>query len=131
MENDHYKSAFPSNESNYLKDYSDPGMSLRDYFAAKAMASIVRRWDGHSFGGGPESPQYKELAEDAYHIADAMLRAREAVMTVTHNGKQYRARQVTGNVWRLTSVDNPRDKVTLNRQQMAYAGLLEQVEKQS
>ncbi|MBT1771930.1 hypothetical protein KK000_06680 [Enterobacter hormaechei subsp. xiangfangensis] len=53
------------------------GMSLRDYFAAKAMASIVRRWDGHSFGGGPESPQYKELAEDAYHIADAMLRARE------------------------------------------------------
>ena len=54
------------------------GMTLRDYFAAKAMASIVRRWDGHSFGGGPESPQYKELAEDAYYIADAMLRAREA-----------------------------------------------------
>lgn len=53
------------------------GMTLRDYFAAKAMAAIVRRWDGHSFGGGPESPQYKELAEDAYHIADAMLRARE------------------------------------------------------
>jgi len=54
------------------------GMTMRDYFAAKAMASIVRRWDGHSFGGGPESPQYKELAEDAYYIADAMLRAREA-----------------------------------------------------
>lgn len=53
-------------------------MTIRDYFAAKAMAAIVRRWDGHSFGGGPESPQYKELAEDAYHIADAMLRAREA-----------------------------------------------------
>lgn len=54
----------------------DKGMFLRDYFAAKAMASIVRRWDGHSFGGGPESPQYKELAEDAYFIADAMLKAR-------------------------------------------------------
>ncbi|HHE4760456.1 TPA: hypothetical protein ACPETS_005039 [Enterobacter hormaechei] len=54
------------------------GLTIRDYFAAKAMASIVRRWDGHSFGGGPESPQYKELAEDAYYIADAMLRAREA-----------------------------------------------------
>ena len=52
--------------------------TLRDYFAAKAMAAIVRRWDGHSFGGGQNSPQYKELAEDAYHIADAMLRAREA-----------------------------------------------------
>ncbi|CZZ81903.1 gp38 [Enterobacter hormaechei] len=51
---------------------------MRDYFAAKAMAAIVRRWDGHSFGGGPQSPQYKELAEDAYYIADAMLRAREA-----------------------------------------------------
>lgn len=52
------------------------GMSLRDYFAAKAMASIVRRYDGHSFGGGPKSPQYKELAEDSYFIADAMLKAR-------------------------------------------------------
>ena len=53
-------------------------MTIRDYFASKAMAAIVRRWDGHSFGGGPESPQYKELAEDSYYIADAMLRAREA-----------------------------------------------------
>lgn len=49
-------------------------------------------------------------------------------MTVTHNGKQYTVRQVTGNVWRLTSVDNPRDKLTLNRQQLQLAGLLEQVE---
>lgn len=77
MENDHFKPAFPTVEANHLKDYSDAGMTLRDYFAAKAMAAIVRRWDGHSFGGGPESPQYKELAEDAYYIADAMLRARE------------------------------------------------------
>lgn len=52
------------------------GMYMRDYFAAKAMASIVRRYDGHSFGGGAKSPQYKELAEDAYFIADAMLKAR-------------------------------------------------------
>ncbi|EPC3851193.1 hypothetical protein ACRZJO_004504 [Citrobacter freundii] len=57
---------------------STDDMTIRDYFAAKAMAAIVRRWDGHSFGGGPKSPQHKELAEDAYHIADAMLRAREA-----------------------------------------------------
>ena len=72
------ETAFPTEESNYENVWSSPGMTLRDYFAAKAMAAIVRRWDGHSFGGGPESPQYKELAEDAYHIADAMLRAREA-----------------------------------------------------
>ncbi|MGG8026291.1 hypothetical protein PGO13_19980 [Klebsiella aerogenes] len=53
------------------------GMTLRDYFAAKAMAAIVRRWDGYSFGGGPNSPQNKELSEDAYLIAEAMLKARE------------------------------------------------------
>lgn len=61
-----------------IEGYSN-GISIRDYFAAKAMAAIVRRWDGHSFGGGPDSPQYKELAEDAYFIADAMLRARESL----------------------------------------------------
>ncbi|HHJ4571948.1 TPA: hypothetical protein ACQJX9_005372, partial [Citrobacter farmeri] len=70
--------AFPmeATDATAWKDCNQ-GMTLRDYFAAKAMAAIVRRWDGHSFGGGPNSPQYKELAEDAYYIADAMLRARE------------------------------------------------------
>lgn len=48
----------------YEADIKRPEMAsdatLRDYFAAKAMAAIVRRWDGHSFGGGHNSPQYKE-----------------------------------------------------------------------
>ena len=65
----------------YEADIKRPEMAsnatLRDYFAAKAMAAIVRRWDGHSFGSGQNSPQYKELADDAYFIADAMLKARE------------------------------------------------------
>ncbi|EGO7507651.1 TPA: hypothetical protein LOM46_002656 [Escherichia coli] len=65
----------------YEADIKRPEMAsdatLRDYFAAKAMAAIVRRWDGHSFGGGQNSPQYKELADDAYFIADAILKARE------------------------------------------------------
>ncbi|ENT2127167.1 hypothetical protein ACTSOD_000241 [Escherichia coli] len=65
----------------YEADIKRPEMAsdatLRDYFAAKAMAAIVRRWDGHSFGGGQNSPQYKELADDAYFIADDMLKARE------------------------------------------------------
>lgn len=65
----------------YEADIKRPEMAsdetLRDYFAANAMAAIVRRWDGHSFGGGQNSPQYKELADDAYFIADAMLKARE------------------------------------------------------
>ncbi|WP_072036737.1 hypothetical protein [Leclercia adecarboxylata] len=52
-------------------------------------------------------------------------------MTVTHNGKQYTASKLNENEWKLSSVDNPRESITLNRQQMAYAGLLEQVEEQS
>lgn len=49
-------------------------------------------------------------------------------MTVTHNGKQYTAKKLNDNEWQLTSVSNPREKMTLNRQQMNIAGLLEQVE---
>lgn len=49
-------------------------------------------------------------------------------MTVTHNGKQYTAKKLNDNEWRLTSVTNPREQVTLNRWQMHIAGLLAQVE---
>ncbi|WP_142501310.1 hypothetical protein [Klebsiella sp. 2680] len=75
--------AFPRQQWEYdgqnnVLQYQEEGMTLRDFFAAKAMEAIVRRYDGHSFGGGPNSPYYKELAEDAYNIADAMLKAREA-----------------------------------------------------
>ena len=52
-------------------------------------------------------------------------------MTVTHNGKQYTVTELNDNEWKLTSVDVPRESVTLDRAQMAYAGLLEQVEEQS
>lgn len=48
------------------------GMSLRDYFAAKAMAGMT--------GGGwrPESDEARAtLARDAYKVADAMLAQRE------------------------------------------------------
>lgn len=52
-------------------------------------------------------------------------------MTVTHNGKQYAAKKLNDNEWRLTSVTNPREQVTLNRWQMHISGLLHQVEKSS
>ena len=45
------------------------GMTLRDYFAAKAMASVIARGDDTNRPG---------MAEWAYAMADAMLRAREA-----------------------------------------------------
>lgn len=70
MENDHFKPAFPTFEGNHCKDYSDPGMSLRDYFAAKAMQ------------GKLSNPEWlasdARTATEAYAMADAMLRAREA-----------------------------------------------------
>ncbi|MFB4523845.1 hypothetical protein ACE3IS_25780 [Enterobacter hormaechei subsp. hormaechei] len=49
-------------------------------------------------------------------------------MTVTHNGKQCIAKKLNENEWQLTSVSSPREKMTLNRWQMNFAGLLKQVE---
>ena len=44
-----------------------PGMTLRDYFAAKAMAALLGIGDGG---------EQVALAEEAYEVADAMLEAR-------------------------------------------------------
>ena len=46
------------------------GMTLRDYFAAKAMQGLVV--------DGVGSLMDEELADWAYRLADAMLKAREA-----------------------------------------------------
>jgi len=46
------------------------GMSLRDYFAAKAMAALINP-KGEDFDRIAEVPEY------AYQIADAMLEARK------------------------------------------------------
>ncbi|MDE9455422.1 hypothetical protein [Xenorhabdus bovienii] len=53
------------------------GMTLRDYFAAQAMGAGIRRYDGSKFGGGQNAPDYEDLAVESYHIADAMMKARE------------------------------------------------------
>lgn len=52
-------------------------------------------------------------------------------MTVTHKGKQYTVTELNDNEWRLTSVENPRFSLTMDRKQMSMAGLLEQVERKS
>ena len=54
-------------------------------------------------------------------------------MTVTHNGKQYTASKLNDNEWRLSSVEKPRESITLNRQQMAtfLRRTLQYVEKNS
>ena len=65
--------AFPyeerNGEGNPVRDYF--GMTLRDYFAAKAMQSMNGRQD---YLDAPASA----IALDAYALADAMLKAREA-----------------------------------------------------
>jgi hypothetical protein len=58
--------AFPQ-ETNSLLSYS--GMTLRDYFAAKAMQGML---------ACPGSIRVDDDAALAYKMADAMLKAREA-----------------------------------------------------
>ena len=59
--------AFPV-QSVYVEDQqtNSHGMTLRDYFAAKALPRVMQ--DGKTF---------YEIAEDAYEIADKMLKARQ------------------------------------------------------
>jgi len=66
------KYAFPStweNETGKLCD--DQGMTLRDYFAARAMQGML------SENSGIRYPT-DELVDFAYKVADAMMKAREA-----------------------------------------------------
>ena len=55
------------------------GMTLRDYFAAKAMQVM---WDAYDKGycglNNNDAPNVEIIAKGAYQIADAMLKAREA-----------------------------------------------------
>lgn len=69
--------AFPVSTSNENEGHQDgpntwqfPGMTLRDYFAAKAMQAIVI---GNNAGAGSMG---LGCASDAYGLADAMLAAR-------------------------------------------------------
>jgi len=66
---------FPSNPPAFPNDLNSSfrsGMTLRDYFAAKAMQSLLRQYPDHLMN----SPA-NEVACDAYILADHMLKARE------------------------------------------------------
>ena len=58
--------AFPAHHFDLAE--GEHGMTLRDYFAAKAMQALIEKYD--------ESPV--EISLEAYEIADAMLKQREA-----------------------------------------------------
>ncbi len=51
-------------------NYGEPGMTLRDYFASKAMQPI--------FQEDENDQTFEEMAERAYAYADAMLAARKS-----------------------------------------------------
>ena len=54
---------------------SDDGMTLRDYFAAKAMQGIFASNTEHDHA---DEHIFDAVAEAAYKQADAMMKAREA-----------------------------------------------------
>jgi hypothetical protein len=66
------KTAFPI--IGQLQDVREVGITMRDYFAAKAMQAIM---SSDRYGGviGVNNYQHK-TASDAYIMADAMLKAR-------------------------------------------------------
>jgi len=59
------KLAFPNS------DFAEKGMTLRDYFAAKAMQALITCSKNHGDIG------YYLCAADAYRYADAMMEERE------------------------------------------------------
>ena len=61
--------AFPT----VMLDKPEGGMTLRDYFAAKAMQSFT-----NEVGWKSDQKWFDEIAEGAYRQADAMMKAREA-----------------------------------------------------
>ena len=53
------------------------GMTLRDYFAAKAMQGLLANgWCSEQRESAPSMGE-REVALDAYRLADAMMKARE------------------------------------------------------
>ena len=50
-----------------------PGMTLRDYFAAKAMQAVI----ANAMCSEKEAVFYDEVSAISYEMADAMLKARE------------------------------------------------------
>jgi hypothetical protein len=74
--------AFPVQWELDGKMVADPGMTLRDYFAAKAMASymsydIAYENSDACDNGELEGDYYNGIAKSSYKMADAMLKARE------------------------------------------------------
>ena len=66
--------AYPSSEwdAEYERTFMTGGMTLRDYFAAKAIPAILEQKDVH------DGRELTNAAWIAYQMADVMLKARDA-----------------------------------------------------
>lgn len=62
---------FEMNELGQMELVYSSGITLRDYFAAKAMQGMFDYWD--------ENPnlEFQHIADCSYEMADAMLKARK------------------------------------------------------
>lgn len=68
--------AFPRSGSEYIEPHL--GMSLRDYFAAKAMQALLNKYGfDMPFPSKGEASPMPGLSQFAYEAADAMLQRRE------------------------------------------------------
>jgi len=74
--------AFPMQESELSGSIpAQGGMTLRDYFAAKALAGMMAYPGGEGNGSWHSNSSQDEVAKVAYSYADAMLVARKAKAT--------------------------------------------------
>lgn len=84
MENNEGGPAFPQpcTENGYAANtpygMAGGGMSLRDYFAAKAISAAWDAYDKGYCGTDDDRINVEIVAEAAYSMADAMLKARNA-----------------------------------------------------
>ena len=53
------------------------GLTVRDYFAARAMEAQIVKLNGHGLHD-EAGITYNKIAKEAYGVADAMLKARES-----------------------------------------------------
>lgn len=69
-----------NNDTIHYEHYAQEGMTLRDYFAGQTLNGILigsDKVDPIDFVGSSEKTNAEILAENAYFMADAMLKERE------------------------------------------------------
>jgi len=61
-------------------DHGETGMTLRDYFAAKAMQTVLayrrHQFDTDKTDGGDWDEFFRIIAEESYEISNEMMKAR-------------------------------------------------------